>query len=221
MLQKNLSRLFFTRSLVLLIVFFTFILYSCSLFTYKIENTTWEGTILYFDIIIEFQPDGISRLSYIDLSYNYLDGRNFGNYTFDPKSLTGTITQNNDSYTFTINDKTNTLTFTINGISINLKKLDAGYKWPNIDFVGNYYKYIYYDNSILTIHFYSSNCYVSNYDASNNSTSSSYYTYTWNDSNYTGYIYISDSAYRFSISFDEKYCIFDLDGYYPVYLELQ
>ncbi|MFN3411497.1 MAG: hypothetical protein ACK4YF_05005 [Exilispira sp.] len=108
-----------------------------------------------------------------------------------------------------------------NGININLTKLDDGYNWPNIDFLYNTYKYFSSDYSYLRITFYDSNCYFRIYDSDTNEYYENYYSYIWNNSNYMGYIYTSGSTYKFTISFDKKYCIFDLDSDYPLYLELE
>ncbi|MFN3411498.1 MAG: hypothetical protein ACK4YF_05010 [Exilispira sp.] len=51
---KDLSKIFFNKIFILLFIFCLFIVYSCSIFSYNIENTTWKGTLLYTDIIVEF-----------------------------------------------------------------------------------------------------------------------------------------------------------------------
>lgn len=219
-MRKNFS----TKIAFVLIVFITLSLYSCelltSIFGYPIEGTKWSGVVILFNMVIEFENNGIVKTAFFD-AYGIVE-RNQGTYTFDKQSLTGTINMNGSITNFSIDEKANTLTLSASGISFTFQNVTKTFSWPTFSLTGKRYKGMDFNGKEWTIYFSTSSSGVLSYTIEGDSNVYQYnFTYTWDNANYKGVITTSSKTYEYKISYDQKYCLFDSSSDDCFYCELQ
>lgn len=214
------------KSVFILLIFALSTFYSCSfLFGYQIEGTKWMGNLLFVNMVLEFEPNGIVKTAGIELVYNTVS-KNQGTYTFDKQSLTGSITIDGEVGTFSINEKTNTLTLSSAGISVNFQNVTDTFTWPSFNLTGKTYKGDWYDSSYNLYHWSfsftgSSTGTLIITDSNNINAGSGSFTYTWDTTTYTGVMNLNSHIYDFQVSIDQKYMIFNYLSDEPIYCELQ